>query len=151
VATDVRPSVEDPAARFAGAWEEFVVALRRAQLRGPQTRDDLRLSQYYLLRPLGDRGPLTVGQLAEAAGIAAPTVTRVVDGLEDAGLVRRTRSRSDRRAVRISLTATGRTRLKRKSELIARQRLRLYESLEPDEREQSERVLRHLAQLIGEL
>ena len=46
-------------------------------------------------------------ELAHAVGIEGPTLTRHLDGLEDAGLVRRVRTASDRRAVRVELTDEG--------------------------------------------
>lgn len=47
-------------------------------------------------------------QLARALGIEGPTLTRHLDALEEAGLVVRTRSSGDRRAVRVELTNAGR-------------------------------------------
>jgi DNA-binding MarR family transcriptional regulator len=63
----------------------------------------------------------------------------------------RERSRRDRRTVLISLTPVGRQRLKRRQRQLSRRRRLLYERLEPAERDQSERLLRHLAELIGQL
>jgi MarR family transcriptional regulator for hemolysin len=45
--------------------------------------------------------------LARAVGIEGPTLTRHLDGLEENGIVRRVRDGSDRRAVRVELTAEG--------------------------------------------
>jgi MarR family transcriptional regulator for hemolysin len=45
--------------------------------------------------------------LARAIGIEGPTLTRHLDGLEQNGIVRRVRDGSDRRAVRVELTAGG--------------------------------------------
>jgi MarR family transcriptional regulator, transcriptional regulator for hemolysin len=45
--------------------------------------------------------------LARAIGIEGPTLTRHLDGLEDTGVVRRVRDGTDRRAVRVELTAAG--------------------------------------------
>jgi MarR family transcriptional regulator for hemolysin len=45
--------------------------------------------------------------LARAVGIEGPTLTRHLDGLEESGIVRRVRDGSDRRAVRVELTADG--------------------------------------------
>jgi MarR family transcriptional regulator for hemolysin len=45
--------------------------------------------------------------LARAVGIEGPTLTRHLDGLEESGIVRRVRDGSDRRAVRVELTAEG--------------------------------------------
>jgi DNA-binding MarR family transcriptional regulator len=109
------------------------------------------------LSDLHGAGQQTVGgsrplsHLADAAGIAPATATRVVDGLEKAGLVRRGRSMADRRTVFISLTAEGRRRVRRKRDRIRRRRQRVYEGLAPDEQEQAERLLRHLTNLLGAL
>jgi MarR family transcriptional regulator for hemolysin len=45
--------------------------------------------------------------LARAVGIEGPTLTRHLDGLEENRIVRRVRDGSDRRAVRVELTAEG--------------------------------------------
>jgi MarR family transcriptional regulator, organic hydroperoxide resistance regulator len=145
------PADPDPAAGFAAAWEEFVLAIRRAQARGQQSAEDLTLAQYYMLFPLTGEAALPVSRLAHYAGVAAPTATRMIDSLERSGLVRRERTHDDRRTVLISLTPTGHELMGRKQQELARRRRTLYERLEPDEREPSERLLRHLAELIGEL
>jgi len=56
-------------------------------------------------------GPLTIGALAEAEGVKAPTMTRLVDGLEREGLVTRESDPADRRAVRVRATEDGRRAL----------------------------------------
>ena len=48
-----------------------------------------------------------VRELAAREGLSAPRVTVAVNGLEAAGLVRRTRSREDRRRVRVEVTDEG--------------------------------------------
>jgi MarR family transcriptional regulator, organic hydroperoxide resistance regulator len=139
------------AERFADAWDEFVLAIRRGQARGQQSSDEMSLAQYYLLLPLEQGSAMPVCQLAERAGIAAPTATRFIDAFERAGIVRRERPVSDRRTVLVSLTPAGQERLARKHEQLRGRRRRLYEQLAPEERQQSERLLRHLAELIGAL
>ena len=49
----------------------------------------------------------TQQEIAAAVGIEGPTLTHHLDGLEKAGLIERTRDSSDRRAVRVELTAAG--------------------------------------------
>jgi MarR family transcriptional regulator, transcriptional regulator for hemolysin len=49
-------------------------------------------------------------QLARAMHIEGPTLTRHLDGLEEAGLVVRKREPDDRRAVRVELTDAGRAK-----------------------------------------
>jgi len=55
-------------------------------------------------------GPMTLGQLAAAEQVKPPTMTRIVAGLERAGLVRRVADPTDARRSRIHATAEG-TRL----------------------------------------
>lgn len=52
-------------------------------------------------------GPLQIGALARAEGVAAPTMTRLVDGLERDGLVARAPDPVDGRAVVVRATAKG--------------------------------------------
>lgn len=53
-------------------------------------------------------GPTTLGDLARAEQVRAPTMSRLVAGLARAGLVRSERDPADRRIQRIRATARGR-------------------------------------------
>jgi DNA-binding MarR family transcriptional regulator len=52
-------------------------------------------------------GPVTLGALAEAEQVRPPTITRLVDKLEVAGLVNRVPDPVDRRISRVAATARG--------------------------------------------
>ncbi|HTG48552.1 MAG TPA: MarR family transcriptional regulator [Actinomycetota bacterium] len=52
-------------------------------------------------------GPLGIGALAAAEGVSAPTMSRLVDGLERDGLVRRRPDPADARGVLVVPTAKG--------------------------------------------
>ena len=52
-------------------------------------------------------GPCSLGTLASAEGVAGPTMTRIVDGLIDAGLAERQPHPTDGRAVLIAATSEG--------------------------------------------
>jgi len=52
-------------------------------------------------------GTPTLGALAKAEQMQPPTMTRLIAGLEELGLVRRTVDANDRRVARVSLTAKG--------------------------------------------
>src|SRR5215472_4786 len=52
-------------------------------------------------------GPLSLQDLARAEQVRPPTMSRVVDGLQVAGLARRNVNTQDRRAVHIEATAKG--------------------------------------------
>jgi DNA-binding MarR family transcriptional regulator len=53
-------------------------------------------------------GPISLAQLARAEQVKPPTMARLVDALEAAGLARREADKSDLRAVRIRATPKGR-------------------------------------------
>jgi len=65
-------------------------------------------SEINALANLAGARACTVSQLAAAAGIAATTMTSVLDRLQSRGLVTRRSMPGDRRAVRVSLTVSGR-------------------------------------------
>lgn len=52
-------------------------------------------------------GPIGLTDLAAAERVTAPTMTRLVQALEEEGLVRREENPNDRRAVKLSATARG--------------------------------------------
>ena len=56
-------------------------------------------------------GPITIGALAAAEQVRAPTMSRLVAALEVQGLVRRVSDRTDHRIVRVEATARGRALL----------------------------------------
>ncbi|HEX2328576.1 MAG TPA: MarR family transcriptional regulator [Candidatus Angelobacter sp.] len=56
-------------------------------------------------------GPISLNDLARAEQVKPPTMSRIVDGLEEAGLVARSTNASDRRGVVIEATAEGKAML----------------------------------------
>jgi DNA-binding MarR family transcriptional regulator len=58
-------------------------------------------------------GPKTLGELAVAEQVRPPTMTRIVHGLEQDGLVRRASDQRDGRVVRVRATAKGKRILQR--------------------------------------
>ncbi len=58
-------------------------------------------------------GPMRSGELADHCMLTRPAVTELVDGLVADGYVRREESPDDRRAVVLSLTASGRRAIER--------------------------------------
>jgi DNA-binding MarR family transcriptional regulator len=108
------------------------------------------LAQYQLLQPLRDADELTVGVLAEGAGVAAPTATRMLDCLERDGHVTRRHSENDRRAVLIALTPSGRDAVDAAHAEVSAWRRRVFEALEPAEREQAAALLTRLSRVMEE-
>lgn len=62
-------------------------------------------------------GPMTLGQLANTEQVKPPTMTRIVNGLEKTGLVRRVVDREDARRATIHATAAGTNLLQRGRQL----------------------------------
>src|SRR5947209_5090361 len=59
------------------------------------------------------RGPVTMSALAEAEQVRRPTITRLVDGLERRGLVRRVGHAEDGRVQLVEATAAGKRLLQK--------------------------------------
>lgn len=95
--------------------QEAFVALQRAAARLMDGVAELlrpyglRPAQYNALRILRGAHPeqLNCRQVASRMMTREPDLTRLVDRLEKAGLVRRERQSSDRRVVRIGITPAG--------------------------------------------
>jgi DNA-binding MarR family transcriptional regulator len=80
-------------------------------LRNVRRQDDamqIGSAQASALSVLVFGGPRTLGDLAEIEMVRPPTMTRIVDGLEKAGLVERKHSAVDRRKVELLATPRGR-------------------------------------------
>jgi MarR family transcriptional regulator, organic hydroperoxide resistance regulator len=137
--------------QFTAAWETFFRTTRRLRSRaGKQPLEGLSVPQYHLLEALRDADELTVGVLAEAAGVAAPTATRMLDCLARDGYVARRHSEEDRRSVLVSLTPSGRVAVQAAHEQINAFRRRVFDSLEPAEREQAAALLTRLSEVLEE-
>jgi DNA-binding MarR family transcriptional regulator len=66
------------------------------------------LPQNRVLVWLAAEGPQVIGTIAQQLGVNPSNATRVVDRLEQRGLVGRSRSDADGRAVSVSITSAGR-------------------------------------------
>ncbi|WP_338051888.1 MarR family transcriptional regulator [Pseudonocardia acidicola] len=71
--------------------------------------EEVTLPQYRALVVLGQRGALRPADLATALAVTPSTATRMCDRLVAKGLIGRERSDTDRREVRVGLSAGGRT------------------------------------------
>lgn len=73
----------------------------------------LTLQNFGLLRVISLQGPLTQNQVAENYSMDRTTVTELVDGLEERGLVQRLKNPNDRRSNQLFMTPQGRRVLTR--------------------------------------
>jgi DNA-binding MarR family transcriptional regulator len=85
-----------------------VLARYKALIADGLDRYGLHLGQEFYLAQLWREDGVTSADLAARTGVSAPAVTKVVSGLERAGLVHRERDAADARLVRIRLTEAGR-------------------------------------------
>jgi DNA-binding MarR family transcriptional regulator len=68
-------------------------------------------SQWSALVSVEDHESLRIGDLADREAVSAPTATRLVASLEEAGLLSRTTDPADRRTAYVGLTDAGREKL----------------------------------------
>ncbi|MFJ1757786.1 MarR family winged helix-turn-helix transcriptional regulator [Kitasatospora sp. NPDC088134] len=81
--------------------------------------EDCTVDQWRVLRALADERGRPMGELAQALLIPQASLSRLVDGLADAGLVHRRQGDRDRRRITAHLSRQGRTRLARLDALAA--------------------------------
>ena len=130
-------------AAFNAGLDDFMRALRTARGRFNRAPvvPELSASQFHLLEPL-----------AEAADVAPPTATRMLNNLVGRGIVDRTRPQEgDRRQVQITLTPEGRRLVAAKRARIAAAREQVFHRLSPGERRAAARLLHSLAAAIDDL
>jgi DNA-binding MarR family transcriptional regulator len=141
---------------FVSLEEEAFLGLQRTaslllQSLGRELKGhDLTPAQYNTLRILRGAGPdaLTCGEIGDRLVSPGPDVTRLLDRLEQRGLVTRLRDAEDRRIVRARITEKGLDLLATLDEPVGRmlgrllgnlgqERLRTFVSLLDEAREQS--------------
>jgi DNA-binding MarR family transcriptional regulator len=145
------PTVEMVARSDAGLASELRLSVMRLRRRLSNERhpdNPLSMGAMAVLGCLFRNGDLTVGELAAHERIQPPSMTRIVNSLQDGGYVVRRAHESDGRQVVVSLTDQGRTTLRadraRRDAWLAR-RLRELTSAERDTLRQAAPLLERLA------
>ena len=137
---------------FAGALTDFFRAARRKRGEaGEAGSRPLSLSQFTVLQTVEEEGDATVSELAAAACVAVPTVTRLLGSLERDGIVERHRVDDDRRIVRVRLTPAGRELMGEKRAWILDRQRAVYDGLSASERRAASPLMRRFATLLDEL
>ncbi|WP_249020094.1 MarR family winged helix-turn-helix transcriptional regulator [Conexibacter sp. S30A1] len=98
---------ETASGRLGLAFKRAMVAVRRLRGRETQRAGQISYAQYGLLHGLAGACERSARELAEQTDLSASTVAQMLEHLEAAGLVRRTRSDQDRRVVLSVLTERG--------------------------------------------
>lgn len=104
------PETTDPAESAPVTTDDLRLAVMRLarRLRIERADGDVTDSQLSVLFALAKEGPMTLGALSEHDRVSAPSMTRTVGGLVDAGLVQRSAAPDDGRKVVVDLTDAGR-------------------------------------------
>lgn len=108
-------------------------ALSAAVIRFVEHPRRLSLTAVSTLAALDRRGAGRITELAALQGVAQPSMTALVGSLEQAGLVQRDPDPTDRRAVLVSLTPSGRSYLADRRRGGAERLSTLIERLGPDD------------------
>ena len=148
-----------PASALAGASPELrdladglhsvaIHLLRR--LRREDERMGLSPARASVLSVLVFGGARSVGELAQAEQVSAPTMSRMLAGMERAKLVRRRRHPGDARAVRVEATAAGRRLLAAGRERRLERLEELLEGVGDAERKVLGRAVAVLRGMLGE-
>jgi DNA-binding MarR family transcriptional regulator len=106
-----------PAGRLGLAFKRAMVAVRRLRGRETSRPGQISYAQYGVLFGLAGC-ECSARELAEHTDLTPATVTQMLEHLEAAGLVKRTRSQDDRRVVLSALTEHG-------QELVAERRAQM--------------------------
>jgi len=125
-----RPSVE-------GASSLLIAQIARGTRRRVEqvvAPTGLRPRELLVLQHLRERGPSAQQMLAELLGIDATNLVAVLNSLEDADLIERTRDRADRRRAIIGLSHDGEELLANMDRALRRVDDEILATLTPDER-----------------
>lgn len=106
---------------------------------------DLSVTQGHALEVVVDQGPLSMNDLAARLFLDKSTTSRVVDALERKGHATREADPTDRRALRLSATASGRELLERIRKEILTEEKRLLTEFEPVIRREMTRLISRLS------
>ena len=98
MSTQLDLEVDDAAGRLSLAVGRLTRVLRRGNTSG------LGPGSMSALGTVVRGGPMRLGDLAAREGVAPPTLTRIVVGLEELGYLTRTPDPTDRRATRVQAT-----------------------------------------------
>jgi DNA-binding MarR family transcriptional regulator len=134
-----RPGTEDARYHLLRLSHIFGSAVREmleARLLQEVSRFRLTLSQFYLLKLMSRDGHHRVREVADFIGVSPPAATKNIDKLQRLGLVLRSRSAGDRRAVRLLVSPKGRRLVRRHEERKATRLSQVLNGFQPWEIEQ---------------
>lgn len=93
-------------------WENLVSEIITYHSRSLKV-ERLKLPSFFIMNYLYRNGPQNLSTLATITGVSKPTITRIIDNLEEHNLVSRTRDEDDRRKSAVALTKTASDKMNR--------------------------------------
>lgn len=141
---------------LSGPWPQLLAALRQLGQAGElHSRRMIRASgltmpQTLVLIAIRDLERPTVGRISQAVSLSPPTVTTILNRLEERELVRRGRAVDDRRQIMLSLTEAGRGALLAAPSLLPETFVRRFGALAPWEQSLLLSSLQRLAAMMAE-
>lgn len=125
---NVVESDEGAGTSFGPMADELGFHLRRAQVAAfkhfAQTvtaAEGITPGLYGMLQVIANNSGLTQSRLAEVMEVDRSSIVKVVNALEDKGLIRRDAAPNDRRSYHLRMTAEGKLALRRIEEAVAQQ------------------------------
>lgn len=135
-------------------YQEVLIALRKItraiDLHSKQLTREIGLTapQLLVLKEVESLGHAKPSVVAKNVHLSQATVTSIIDRLEKANLITRTRSHEDRRAVDLTLTEDGRAKLAIAPELLQAGFIEKFSALEDWERSQLVSSIQRLAAMM---
>ncbi len=151
--TKSEPSIQEHERSIEVASQLRVVVARFAWLLRQQDDSGFGPTLSGALSTIAQRGPITLGDLAERERLAKPTVTRLIERLEGAGYVARKFDPNDKRVCMVVATPSGKRHLERvrgrRTAWLA-ERLADLSSEEIEQLENAVQVLERMSRPFGE-
>jgi DNA-binding MarR family transcriptional regulator len=135
-------------------YDEILIALRRImratdlQSQKLVRQSGLTVPQLLVMQAIEKEGSPSTSALARHIVVSQATVTRIIDRLERAGLVRRAKSSKDKRVVNVRLTDEGRSKLEIAPEPLQAEFLRKYRKLADWEQQMLKSSLLRIAAMM---
>ena len=136
-------------------YDEILISLRKiiraADLHSQRLMKESGLTapQLLVMQAIEKEGGPSTSTLADRIVVSQATMTRIIDRLERAGLVRRDKSTTDKRVVNISLTAAGQVKLESAPEPLQAEFLRRFRKLEDWEQQMLKSSLVRVAKMMN--
>lgn len=135
-------------------YDELLVSLRKimraADLHSQKLMKESGLTapQLLVMQAIEREGSPPTSTLARQISVSQATMTRIIDRLERAGLVVRTKSETDKRVVNISLTDLGSAKLESSPEPLQAEFLKEFRKLEDWEQQMLKSSLARIAKMM---